>query len=353
MNTTGQPPKLEDLLEWARRRIEVEDGELQEARRRRDLIAAALREEFPGSRVYVNGSIAHGDALTPLTDVDLGVVVAEAIDTHGPGKKGPGDLKHRAAGVVRKALKEDYPRLIVEVEGRKRSVLVRFRDPVTAGQDDFTADIIVAIDNVGEDGLFIPRFDAWDRAHPEEHTRLVRDAIDKTEVVFARVVRLLKHWNRSNGKPLCSWNIKALALGCITSPMTHVGGLEEWFAHAVAELSVKETRDPAGVSEKPIKLNEPRTLVLARLREAAAHLERAMVFEAAGYHVLAWEELALMFNDEDTLSRPAQAAVLEEQARKIRDEKAANDKRTGTPALLTGVGAGSLGDRRDVRSWAP
>lgn len=52
------------------------------------MIAAALRAEFPGSKVYVNGSVAHGDALTPLTDVDVGVIVAEAQQTHGPGSAG-------------------------------------------------------------------------------------------------------------------------------------------------------------------------------------------------------------------------------------------------------------------------
>lgn len=350
--TTGRTPTLEQLLEQARRRVEVEDQELQEARRRRDLVAAALRREFPGSRVYVNGSIAHGDALTPLTDVDLGVVVAEA-ESHGPGKRGPRDLKMRAAEAVRRALKADFPKLAVEVEDRKRSVLIRFRDPVTRGQDDFTADIIVAVDNVGQAGLFIPRFDAWDRAHPEEHTRLVRDAIDKTEVVFARVVRLLKHWNRSNGKPLCSWNIKALALGCLSSPTTLVVGLRDWLTHAIAELSVGETADPAGVAEKPIKLNETRRQVLNRLREASGRLDRAVAFEAAGYPVLAWEELALMFNDESMLPRPAENEVLSEQGRKVKDDMAAAERRTGSPALLTGVGAGALDERRDVRSWAP
>ena len=38
---------------------------------------------------------------------------------------------------------------LVEVEGRKRSILVRFRNPVAPGQPDFTADVIVAIDKAG------------------------------------------------------------------------------------------------------------------------------------------------------------------------------------------------------------
>ncbi len=44
---------LEVLLTDARRSVEVESEELDEARHRRDLIGAALLDEFPGSRTYV------------------------------------------------------------------------------------------------------------------------------------------------------------------------------------------------------------------------------------------------------------------------------------------------------------
>jgi hypothetical protein len=338
-------------LECARRRIQVLEDELDEAKIRRGLIGAALLEEFPGSRIYVNGSVAHGDALTPLTDVDLGVVVAEAVDSHGPGKKGPGDLKDRAADAIRRELAPEYPKLTVIVEGRKRSILVRFGDPVTTGEKDFTADVIVAIDNLGAEGLYIPRYREWDRAHPEEHTRMVHNAIDKTEVAFAWIVRLLKHWNRRNDMPLCSWNVKALALGCLFQPMTQIDGLKVWFDHAIDEISVAETEDPAGVADKPIKLNKSRTEVLAQLREAAGHLVQAVEFEKAGYPVLAWEELALMFRDEQMLPRPDEYDVTMEQARKVRDDKAREARRTGSPALITGVGAGAFQKRRDVSSW--
>jgi acetolactate synthase small subunit len=350
-DVTRTTPTLEELLESARRRIQVLQEELDEAKARRGLIGSALLKEFPGSRIYVNGSVAHGDALTPLTDVDLGVVVAEAVHSHGPGKKGPGDLKDRAADAIRRELGPAYPKLTVIVEGRKRSILVRFGDPVTAGEKDFTADVIVAIDNLEAEGLYIPRYREWDRAHPEEHTRLVKNAIDKTDVLYARAVRLLKHWNRCNDMPMCSWNVKALALECLDGPMTQLQALKAWFGYAIDELSVAETEDPAHVAEKPIKLNKPRREVVAQLREAEAKLDQAIAFENANYPVLAWERLALMFNDENMMHKPDWYKVTAEQARKIADDKARQQRLTGTPALLTGVGAGAAQQRRDVSSW--
>ena len=341
-------PQLEQILDKARRHIEVTMPELTEARRRRDLLADALRVEFPGCRIYVNGSVAHGDALCPLTDVDVGVVVADPDHLYGPGKRGPGELKKRAARAIRDALKEEYPRLRVIVVGRKRSLLVSFGDPVTKGQDDFTADVIVAIDNPSGDGLYIPRYESWDRSHPEKHTELVRDAVASSKVSYSRVMRLLKHWARRHDKPLCSWHIKALALGCLISPIGLLAGMLAWFDHAIADLSHRETPDPAGVAPKPIKSSLPRTMLVAKLGKAREQLVRAIELDAAGWDVLALDELAKFFNDEEMLPRPDQGEVVAQEIARRRAGR--NEVRPGSPALIS-----SVRDRTHTptRSWAP
>lgn len=345
MNDT--PPSLEKLLTQARHRIEVTPEEIEEARRRREAISAALRREFPGSRVYFNGSLAHGDALTPLTDIDLGIVIAEAKDTHGPGKKGPRDLMDRAADAVRRELKRDFPKLTVKVEGCTRAVLVRFGDPVHAGEDDFTADVICAIDNPGGQGLFIPKVPGWSRSDPEAHTRMVREAIEDTRVAFAHIVRLLKHWNRRNGKPLVSWNIKALALACITTPTTQLAGLATWFTHAADELDKGLTEDPAGVAEKPIKLGNGWTLtqVVTALRDAGKRLDEAARLERDGYPLQAHEQLAKLFNDEEMLPHPDPDAVRDEAVRRWKEQSLGG--------ITAGVGSGAGRRQVPARSWAP
>lgn len=59
------------------------------------------------------------------------------------------------------------------IEDQRRAVLVSFGDPVTPGTEDFTADVIIGVDNEGEVGIFIPNLpeDDWDASAPEEHTR--------------------------------------------------------------------------------------------------------------------------------------------------------------------------------------
>lgn len=348
MDSKENSETLESLLTEGRKRVEVTKAELDEARERRDAIGAALKTAFPGSRVYVNGSVAHGDALTPLTDVDVGVVVPDPDGEYGPGRKGPSGLMEKAARVIREELRPTYGELRVELKGRKRSILIKFNEPVSARAEDFTADVIVAIDNPDGAGLLIPRWTGWDRSHPEEHTRMVRRAIKNSHVAYAHVARLLKRWNRAHGKPLCSWNVKALALGCITAPTSQFQGLLTWFTYAIAELQKGETEDPAGVAPKPIKLNEDmtRTQVVTRLKEARKVLMEAIALEQDGYPALAHDALAEFFDDVVVLPRADQGAVRRETAERFKKRQA-----VGVPGV--GVGAGAARERIKAESWAP
>jgi predicted nucleotidyltransferase len=337
---------LELLIDDARGEIEVTDEELDEARDRRGKIAAALRAAFPGSRIYVNGSIAHGDAITPLNDIDVGVVVAGAAKDYGPGRRGPWDLMERARDAIREHLGEEFPKLTVTIEGQRRAVLVRFGDPVTAGQRDFTADVIVAIDNPDGPGLFIPNLpvNGWDRSDPETHLELVKAAITATEVVFARTVRLLKYWSRRHSKPMCSWNIKVLALDCITEPMPLAEAMQAFFGYAAEELKQNQglTPDPAHVAG-PIELNLARREVIIRLRTAEGNIARALEHEAAGRSASAQHELAMLLPDIVPDADPSEVEA--EEATRLADTT-----KTGTSV---GVGAGSALSIPSSRAWAP
>ncbi|MGB4778521.1 nucleotidyltransferase domain-containing protein [Microbacterium sp.] len=338
---------VEHALNTARSRIEVTPEELAEARRRRDAIADALEREF-GGHTYVNGSIAHGDALNPLTDVDLGIVVPDPDGLYGPGLRGPGALQESATDAIRREPKDEYPKLRVEHINRHRSILVRFGDPVTPGKADFTADVITAIDNRTGAGLYIPNYHTWDRSHPERHTELVKEANAVTRSTFARGTRLMKHWNRKHDRPICSWNIKALALGCIIAPVTMTDYISTWLNHAIEQLSIGETPDPAGVAG-PIKINEKFTMtqVIAEFKEAKAIFDRALMLEDDGYPILALNELAKFFADEEMMPRPDQSAVRAAEAARFKAKTFSAPARVAATASTT-----ALADRINTRSWS-
>lgn len=337
---------LTQVLREARERIQVSDEELDEARRRRGRLADALRREFgPGARCYLNGSIAHGDALTPLTDIDIGVVVPNPTGEYGPDAKGPGQLQQRAAAAIKRALQDEFPNLRVIVGGRKRSVYVSFGDPVDPDEDDFSADVIVALNHPIQ-GLWIPNYTSWDRSDPEEHTRLVRDAVRTSKVNYSRTVRLLKHWARKHSKPLCSWNIKALALACLAAELDQLDGMLAWFDHAISQLSMEETPDPARVAG-PIGLPGDRMDLVAKLKKARDKLDEAITFANDGYDTLAVEALATFFNDPEILPHPDPVEVAKQASQRALDRRTARSVATGA------VAATQVRHRTPVRSWAP
>lgn len=329
-------PTLERALNEARVRIQVSDDELAEARGRRDRMLTALKHEF-GGRTYVNGSVAHGDALNPLTDIDLGIVIPNDHHAFGPGRLGPSSLQERAAEAIRAEFASDYPSLRIEWRVRHRSVLVRFGHPVTPGEKDFTADVIVAIDYENGDGLLIPDYDGWDRSAPETHTRMVRERNAETEARYARIIRLVKHWARTHDRPLCSWNIKALGLAAITTKVSMLDGLRLWFDHAIAELSIAETRDPAGVATEPIHISEKWTMaeVLTALRDASRRLTIAVRFEEEGYPAMALDELAKLFRDKEMMPGPDQRVL----DRELKARASASALSSATPLAVAGASA--------------
>lgn len=334
-----QVKTIAQLLEAARRLVEVTPEELNEARRRRAAVKDALRSEFSGCRIYFNGSLAHGDAIDPLADFDIGVVVPDADDEYGPGKKNASELKERARDAIKSALCDEFPQLRIEIEGRKRSVLIRFSDPVASRASDFTGDLICALDHP-ERGLYIPRYESWDRSDPETHTELVLDAIDRTSTVYAKAMRLLKHWNSHHGSAFCSWHLKVLALDAITEPLPLIEALRSFFSASKSALSGGPTPDPAGVGPD-IKTNAPVSEAISKLQTALGHVERALQAEEDDRPLRAQSELAALLPE--IVDVPSESDLADEDRRYEIDRL----KR----GSVTGVGVGANVAIPRSRGW--
>lgn len=330
---------IEQLLNKARKRIAVTEEELVEAKRRRQLVAAALKKEF-GGRIYFNGSVAHGDANDPLTDFDLGVVIPDPDGRYGPNGKGPGELQERARSALHDALIEEFPNLRIEVAGRKRSILVRFSASVSDRLDDLTGDVIVALDR-SEPGLWIPRYDGWDASHPEMHTKLILAGIAATMMTLARANRLLKHWSGRHDDPMCSWHIKVLALDAIGEHMPLIDALEAFFEHADKELGNGDTPDPANVGPA-IAPRVDHEHARSRLQTALGEVRAAKQAERDNQPARAQAHLANVLPD--IVDQPTAQAIADE-------DRQAELKRLRAATNLTGVGAGAGLALPNTRAW--
>ena len=126
--------------------------------------------------------------------------------------------------------------------------------------------------------LWIPNLDQsrWDPSDPECHTRLMTADPATLRRTRAKVIRLVKAWNKQSSRPgLSSFNITALALACVIPGMGIATGLGAFFDYAARELKKRRTPDPAGVSP-PIKILIDRDTIVGRLERAARKMSDAL-----------------------------------------------------------------------------
>lgn len=279
--------ELEPLLLIIDEQIAITSAEYAEAWMRIRELKAALIEGFQEregfqEHVYINGSIEHGDALTSLNDIDLGIIFGEPLAAL-ERRRSPTGLMERACEVIETFAKDLHPGISADFAGQKRSVVVRFGTGNYRNRRDFTADVIVALDYLEGRGVLVPNLlkDGWDRSDPITHSEMMHHANSLTNLALNKVVRIVKQWNRRNGQPLSSWNIKALALSCLTRPTSLTEGLHTFFHYASQALASGPTPDPAGIAS-PIGLELPRHQVLACLRKACNTYDKVIMSASSG-----------------------------------------------------------------------
>ena len=140
---------LDDWLSERAERVAATPAELAVAESRAQAVTEALAAIYPGADVYQTGSIAHGDALSPLNDVDLGVILTNRPDLGpDPGQSGPQEEMRRTAARLADLLRPQFPNVTAD-PNNKRSIVLEFNDPATPGADDFTCDVIIALEQPG------------------------------------------------------------------------------------------------------------------------------------------------------------------------------------------------------------
>lgn len=265
-----------ELLDDLRRDIAPEELTLKTARERRDDALDGGRQHPGVARGYNSGSIAHGTANSD-TDADCGIVLDRRVWPElGPDGDGVGpcDVVEDVRCLVRSHLLKSYPS--VKTWLTKRAIQLKFHDPLLNGTDP-SVDVIVGLQRE-DGGLWIPNLpsNSWDASDPIRHTELLTGPPKALRVLRARVIRLGKCWNCQYAEPgMCSFNIEALALACVTEDMDLATGLAEFFRYAASDVAERYTPDPAEVS-KPIKLKIDRKVMVDRLKSASKLMKDAL-----------------------------------------------------------------------------
>ncbi len=304
---------LDDWLSERAERVAATPAELAVAESRAQAVTEALAAIYPGADVYQTGSIAHGDALSPLNDVDLGVILTNRPDLGpDPGQSGPQEEMRRTAARLADLLRPQFPNVTAD-PNNKRSIVLEFNDPATPGADDFTCDVIIALEQPGrprisrtkpdkakpDRTLLIPNTGVsagWDENDPRGHVELLRQADAASGGSFSRTVRLVKHWRSGQSeKPFYSWNIKTLALEAGADSTQPFEGLYRFFLHALYSVAEGPTENPGSANFPPPTVAADRLEVTRQLIEALRTLRRARMYALANMPLEAEAELRGLF----------------------------------------------------------
>lgn len=229
--------------------VNADPSQLAKARERRDTVLDAMKshDDVDGTDSFVSGSLARGTQRGQINDVDLVIVYKadEHPDWGEPGDSAEDALEH-ARGQVKDALGTNG-----ELGEEIRHTLIR-NHAIKCFLDDpddpeaFTVDIVPAL-RKGSGRLLIPEqlSSRWIESDPQY---LINEVARRHEEwnEFAKLVRLLKHWNDHSDSEMKSLTIEVLALKHLPATESRQKSIQRFFTAAEANI-LHGVSDPASV----------------------------------------------------------------------------------------------------------
>jgi hypothetical protein len=235
----------QDAFKKFRSRLELNEREQKDASQRQKRVRAVMDDAFSIEHDFLTGSYARWTKTKPLKDVDIFCVLGEKERDYR--KKAPSVL----LADVEKALVNEYGK--DNVSCQRRSVTVNFGVVEVDGE---TNDQVMSFDVVPAftkgDHYEIPDTAAssgWTETNPRIHAEKVVEAQKAYAGEWKGLVRMMKAWNRQQGKPVKpSFLLEVMALEILHPPFggDYCREMQAFFASTAARIG-ETWPDPAGL----------------------------------------------------------------------------------------------------------
>lgn len=269
-----------EAFETFRQRLELSETERDDAIRRHNDVRACIRAKFDIKRDFLTGSYARHTKTKPLKDVDIFFCLG-AKEQHWRNKH-PQDVLL----AFQKCLGDEFGHDCVEL-GR-RSVTVEFdkRNP-TADQEGkvLSNDAVPAYDFGTYYEIPDRILGKWIKTNPDKHAEQSTAKNKALGGKWVPLVKMLKRWNRSAGKPISpSFLIEVMALDLVDPPFSsYQNEIRTFFANGLTAIT-RDWPDPAGLGP-PVSdqmTGQKRQQAVEALRRAEVMAARAAALERAG-----------------------------------------------------------------------
>ncbi|GAA4364024.1 hypothetical protein GCM10023185_33170 [Hymenobacter saemangeumensis] len=219
-----------------------------------------------GERVFQNGSYDRDTIIKPLDDVDIFLVLDRTEYEENGVLSNP-------QGVLTKVKKflngtRDY-----------KDKAVQDRPCVTIKLSDKRFDVLPCFGN-DLDGYWIPDSDlsGWVWSNPVVHSEKLTQVNQDRKQLIVPLVRILKYWNREQGKLIPSYHIEDTATDIFTlfDVANHKEGVERWLEYAGSYLNEKKFASSTAYEQAKTNIEAARVLI----QEASALYEEGKEAEA-------------------------------------------------------------------------
>lgn len=237
---------VQDAFKEFRKRLELRDKEQEDASRRQKEIREIMKESFDVEHDFLTGSYRRWTKTKPLKDVDIFCVLGKECRHYRD--KQPSIL----LADVEKTLAKKYGKDCVAKQ--RRSVSVDFG--VKEDENGETNDQVMSFDVVPaftkNDYYEIPDTvvtTGWTKTDPRVHYDKAVAAQEAYSGEWKGLVRMMKSWNREQGKPIKpSFLIEVMALEILYPPWGGIYSREmQAFFHTLADRIHENWADPAGL----------------------------------------------------------------------------------------------------------
>lgn len=271
---------VSDAFDTFRQRLELSPTERKDASRRHNEVRDCICAEFDAEPHFLTGSYSRHTKTKPLKDVDIFFCLI------GKDKQWRSKPPQEILGKFEECLANKYG--ADSVERGRRCITVEFdkRNPTTDEEGK-----VLSIDAVPayqiSDYYEIPDRDLgkWIKSNPDIHQEKVTAKNETLHEKWVPLVKMLKRWNRSAGKPIApSFLVEVMALDLVDPPFTdYPSEIRRFFAAALDGI-MQDWPDPAGLGPLVSDQMNPqkRQEAVKALRTAEVKAARAVRLEQQG-----------------------------------------------------------------------
>jgi hypothetical protein len=244
---------VREALEKFIQSLELTQGQRDEVSRQHTLVRETLRKRLKTKTDFLSGSYSRNTAIRPLHDIDIFVVLGDAVST--PAVSTPAVSSAPSGGAQRgmtpdEALKELRQALYAEWPNKERPRLQQHSAHIGFSKSSIEFDVVPAFEAPGGGAYLIPERQTgqWLLTNPRLHQERSTQANEAAGKKLKPLLKAVKHWNRHHASsPLGSFHLEVMSYSAFpTPPRDYLEGLELLFSHLSLQVR-KACPDPAGL----------------------------------------------------------------------------------------------------------